>query len=252
MKKSYLLLLLAATIGFTACKKEEEITPGDKGTLTLEMEHVFGSNEFELNAANYYTTAAGEQVKFSTFKYYVSNIVLTKSDGSTWVQPESYYLVNAADAASTMLSIADVPAGDYTGVTFTIGVDSTRNVSGAQTGALSTTNGMFWSWNSGYIFLKAEGECPQSSDSSFVYHIGGYAGANKAQRIVNLSFNGAQSQVRKGASPQVHLSVDVANFFNGTTNLVVANGSMLMMPGAGAAAIADRYQNMFEFEHVHN
>lgn len=253
MKKFNAILLLAAIVAFSACKKDnDDVNPADKGVLKVEFEHLFGTDEFELNSANYYTTAAGEQVKFTTLKYFVSNVVLTKSDGSTWTQPESYYLIDNSDAASTLISIADVPAGDYTGISFMLGVDSTRNVSGAQTGALSTASGMFWTWNSGYIFLKAEGECPQSMDSTFIYHIGGFSGPDKAQRTVNLSFNGAQAQIRKDATPQVHVAVNVANFFNGTTNLVVANNSMLMMPGATAAEIADRYQDMFEFEHIHN
>lgn len=252
MKKINILLFLAALVAFTACKDDDDNTPTGNGTLNVELEHSFGADAFELNSANFYTTAAGEQVKFNTLKYYISNVVLTKSDGTTWVQPESYYLVDASNAASTMLNIADVPSADYTAITFTLGVDSTRNISGAQTGALSVANGMFWTWNSGYIFFKAEGESPQSVDNNFIYHIGGFSGANKAQRTITLDFAGAKAEVRKDAAPQIHLSVDVANFFNGTTNLVIANNSNMMMPGAGAAAIADRYQNMFEFEHIHN
>lgn len=252
MKKYNLILFIAAILAFSACKKDDTVDPNDKGTLNIELEHNFGADALALNSANYYTTAAGEQVKLSTLKYYVSNIVLTKSDGTTWAQPESYYLVDFSNDASTMLALTNVPAGDYKAISFMLGVDSLRNVSGAQTGALSVANGMFWTWNSGYIFFKAEGECPQSMDSTFVYHIGGFSGANKAQRTVSLDFGTARSEVRKGTAPQIHLSVDVANFFNGTPNLVIANNNMLMMPGAEAAAIADRYQHMFEFEHVHN
>jgi hypothetical protein len=109
MKKINILLFLAALVAFSACKDDDN-TPTGNGTLNIELEHNFGADAFELNSANYYTTAAGEQVKLSTLKYYVSNIVLTKSDGTTWAQPESYYLVDASNAASTMLNIADLEA----------------------------------------------------------------------------------------------------------------------------------------------
>ena len=98
-----------------------------------------------------------DSLNFSTFKYYVSNFKLKKSDGSYWVHPESYFLVDLSNSESLELSFSDIPAGVYTDLVFTLGVDSLSNVDGAQTGALSVANEMFWSWNSGYIMLKAEG-----------------------------------------------------------------------------------------------
>jgi hypothetical protein len=65
----------------------------------------------------------------------------------------------------------NVPAGTYTGMYLTMGVDSARNVSGAQEGALDPANGMFWSWTSGYIMIKAEGLSPQGAGGSFTYHL---------------------------------------------------------------------------------
>ncbi len=253
MKKLSFVLFLAAMVALSACKKDDENNDMDgTGQFKIELEHTFGANAFELNSANFYTTGSGETVKFSMLKYYVSNIVLTKSDGTTWVQPDSYYLVDAENPASTILTIGNVPAGDYTSMSFVLGVDSTRNVSGAQTGALSTANGMFWSWNSGYIFFKAEGECPQSGTGNFTYHIGGFSGANNALRTINIDFTGAKAEVRKDAASQAHIAVDVAQAFDANPALVIANTNMIHMPGAGAAQMSSRYQNMFEFEHIHN
>ncbi|WP_316930094.1 MbnP family protein, partial [Hymenobacter sp. IS2118] len=48
--------------------------------------------------------------------------------------------------ASQLLALKDIPVGDYQSVSFTVGVDSARNVAGAQTGALDPNNGMFWTW----------------------------------------------------------------------------------------------------------
>lgn len=249
MKKFNIILFLAALVSFSACK-DNEVDPNDKGALRIELEHTFGTSPLALGTT--YTTSQDEELSLTTFKYYVSNVVLTKTDNSTWAQPESYYLVDASSPASTMLEISDVPVGDYKSVTFTIGVDSLRNVSGAQTGALSTENGMFWSWNSGYIFFKAEGASPQAMDGNFVYHVGGFSGANNALRTVTLNFDGSQAEVRKDAVPQVHVGVDAAQAFNSAPALLIANTAMIHMPGAAASEMATRYQNMFEFEHIHN
>lgn len=250
MKKLNILLFIAALVAFSACKKDDDMD--GTGMFKVEFEHSFGADAFELNGANFYTTASGEQVKFSMLKYYVSNIVLTKSDGTTWVAPDSYYLIDLSAPASTIIQVGNVPAGDYTSMTFLLGVDSTRNVSGAQTGALSTANGMFWSWNSGYIFFKAEGECPQSGMGNFTYHVGGFSGANNALRTVTIDFAGAKAEVRKDAASQAHIAVDIAQAFNASPALVIATTDMIHMPGADAVAMSGRYQQMFEFEHIHN
>lgn len=250
MKKLALLLLLAATT-FTACKKDDEPDPTQTGAMYIELEHVFGPSAFVLNSADYYVTANGDSVKFSLLKYYISNIKLTKSDNTVWTQPDSYYLYDAASPKN--LEITGIPEGDYTAIEFTVGVDSARNVSGAQTGALDPANGMFWSWNTGYIFFKAEGTSPSASmGGDFTYHVGGYKGDNKAQRTISLSFNGAQALVRKDVAPELHLSVDMADFFNQPTNLDIATLSMVHMAGADAAGLANRYANIFHYEHIHN
>jgi hypothetical protein len=51
---------------------------------------------------------------------------------------------------------------DITGIRFLLGVDSARNVSGIQTGALDPARGMFWTWNSGYVMAKIEGSSPSA------------------------------------------------------------------------------------------
>lgn len=253
----YFTLVLLATTLFIGCDKDETTPPdGNKtGIFKLELEHVFASQGFQLNSTNPFTTENNEQVTFTTFKYFVSNIKLQSANG-TWVQPESYYLIDIANGAKPVLTLNNVPENDYTAIEFMIGVDSTRNVSGAQTGALATTTGMFWTWNSGYIFLKAEGTSPQANGGNFVYHVGGFGGANKTQRLVNISFGSTKAIVREDAAPQAHLMVDVAKLFNGaagtTDNWDISAVSEFMMPGQDASRMANNYQTMFAFDHLHN
>lgn len=60
--------------------------------------------------------------------------------------------------------VGTVPAGDYTGVRFKIGVPESRN-HGNQATAPSPLNleGMFWSWTTGYKFLRLD-VAPMHSD----------------------------------------------------------------------------------------
>jgi hypothetical protein len=262
MKISQFLLTLALGLYlsiFTSCKKDEPTpaTPtSSPGKVELRVEHIFGAEDipFTINSVDYFLTALGDSVKFSTFKYYISNIELIKSDGSTYKQSESYYLVDAANEASNKLEIPNVPPADYTGVRFLLGVDSTRNVSGVQEGALSPANGMFWTWNSGYIFNKAEGISPQISGmgNSFILHVGGFTGANKALQNKTISFNGEKLTVNGTREAEIHLTVDVKEYFSAENPIQLATTNMAMMPTETTRKISENYRNMFAFEHLHN
>lgn len=72
-------------------------------------------------------------VKINNAIYIISNIVLTKTDGSTYTVPksQSYFFVNEADVASTILNLPNIPAGNYNKVTFGIGVDQAQFDAGA-------------------------------------------------------------------------------------------------------------------------
>jgi hypothetical protein len=147
-----------------------------------------------------------------------------------------------------------VPFGNYKAIEFMIGVDSTRNVSGAQTGALDVSNGMFWDWNSGYIMAKFEGTSPQSSASgnNLKFHIGGFSGVNNSLKTVSPSFNGDTAKVSSTITPGIHLSNNLLEWFQSPTVIDFSTTNVIMMPGAQAKTIADNYADMFTVEHIHN
>jgi hypothetical protein len=250
-QSSFFFTLLAATSLLTSCEKNNAEPEAGVGTLELEMDHVVGSIPLTLNTTTY-NTGLGDQFTVNTFRYYLSNIKLQKADGTEYVQPESYYLVNQADEASRHLTLTDVPVGDYTGLTFTIGVDSARNVSGVQQGALAPSD-MFWTWNSGYIYVKLEGTSPQARTGGLVFHIGGFQSSNNTIRTVAPSLNGKSILVRKDHTPEVHFKVDVLKMFVGPNPVRFAELSNTM-GGPNSVRVANNYSapdGMFRVDHIH-
>ncbi len=243
---------LAILLNISACKKDKVDTDTPStGNVKIEFENKWGAGtDFELNTTHIHPTL-NHDLKISTLKYYVSNIKLKKADGSWWAAPESYYLVDASNASSLILDVPNVPTGDYKELSYMIGVDSVRNTSGAQTGALATSNGMFWSWMSGYIFFKCEGNSSNSTASmgSFTYHVGGFSGANSALKTINIPFQMHTLTTTPAATPQIHITTDVSKLF-GAVNVSTANN--VQMPGANAAALASQFATAFELEHIHN
>ena len=257
LSKYFLLLFALGSVTFSACKKDEEDeTPQPDPTPTvssmrLEMEHVFGGANFTLNTP--FVTAGGDTLNFNLFRYYISNLVLVKTDGSEYKVPESYYLVDQSVPTSRLITISDIPVAEYKGFRFMLGVDSTRNVSGTQTGALDPANNMFWSWNSGYIFLKAEGTSPQITDmgGAFTYHLGGFRTTNntRAYQTFSHTFSGEVMSIKPNAIPQIHMKVDLRALFNGVS---VASNPMTHMPGATAVSMMQNFASGVEYEHLHN
>ena len=245
-----LLLALAATVfPLTSCDQDNTSPAQSTGDLAIEMENVVGNAPLALNTGTY-TTEAGDHFTVTTFNYYISNIRLQKADGGEFAQPESYYLVKESDAGSRRFTIPNVPTGDYTGITFTIGVDSARNVSGAQTGALDPSNTMFWSWNTGYIFLKLEGTSPESPSKALVFHVGGFRKPYNAVRTVSPSFNGKTVMVRTGPTPTIYLRANVLKLFTGMRFADASSTSH--SAGAGAVRAANNYSaGMFTVDRIH-
>jgi len=219
-----------------------------EGTVTVEMSHVWGMSQapFALNTELIHPMT-NDTLTYSTFRYYISNFELKSSDGTWWKHPESYFLVDADNPSSMNLSLTGVPEGTYTDIRYVMGVDSTRNVSGAQTGALSTTNSMFWSWSTGYIMIKAEGASPNSSSGNFTYHLGGFSGANNIVTTKEHSFGGTLSVTETG-SPKVKLSANAARMFHSYGS--VSNGAMVHMPGANAVVLADGFYGGVNFVEI--
>jgi hypothetical protein len=254
---SLLLGLSLAALTFGGCNNNDPEPAVQTGEMSIEMEHLVGSTALKLSTTptTYdYATPSGEQFNVTTFRYYVSNIKLQRADGTEYVQPDSYYLVDEAKPAFKTLVLKNVPVGDYTGLSFMVGVDAPHNTAGAQQGVLAPSD-MFWSWTSGYIFLKMEGYSPTAPSATHFmqFHIGGFEGSDNALRTITPTVPaGVKMLVRTDHFPEVHMKVDLLKMFTGTTTVQFSNFAIPHGPGANAAKVATNYAaGMFQFDHVH-
>ncbi len=247
LSKYSLILAATAILGLDSCKRDKDPEPGPAvpvyGSVNGKINYVFGTDmvPWQLNKL-YIHPKTGDSLTFTNFRFFISNFKLKKADGTWWTQPESYYLIDAKTAAESSFSIPNVPEGEYTAVQYTMGIDSLHNVSGAQTGALTLSSGMFWDWNSGYIMLKAEGDSPNSPTGKFALHLGGFSGTNNIVTIKTAEF-GKTVKVTNGTTPTMTLTVNPARLWH--TSPSVATLSVIHMPGAEAVTMAkDFYDNV--------
>ncbi len=188
-----------------------------------------------------YQNAFGEAYQLTRLKYYISNLGLLGKQPAQ--AAPSVYLINAAQEDSIELKLK---AGIYDSLAFTLGVDSIYNCSGAQDGALDPLNGMFWSWNSGYVFFKMEGYSAASTADlqRIEHHVGGYLGAHKASARVAIHLE-KPLLIKEHSGPVIEVTLDLDKYWKGKNDLTIASNALIMAPGPLAIKSAENFAGMF-------
>lgn len=208
--------------------------------IHIEFKHMVGNKPlilFEETYTNYFN----EPFTVNKFKYYISNIILKGQNNTLKLNLEPK-LIDEADSSSKQITI---PKPNFTiiAIEFTIGVDSSYNVTGIQAGDLDPLKGMYWTWNSGYIFAKLEGQSDSSKAPShyFSYHIGGYKITDYAVRKIVIPIK----QKSLGDINFINVAADILQWFNAKHAIQIAKNSICHQQGQLAMNLADNYSNMF-------
>jgi hypothetical protein len=260
MKTNQLILSTIASLALvaTSCKKDNTTTPAAEdtsaGEVTLKFVNKVNNSDLVLSTATnkvWYTNQNADSFTVTKFNYYITNIKMVAEDGSTFAEPESYHLIQQNDLASQNFTIKNIPAKKYVSINYMIGVDSLRNVSGAQTGALDPIKDMFWTWSSGYIFVKFEGNSPSSTSpsKSLVFHIGGYK--DQFIGIKNNTVNLPIATAISGSNNKtITFKTEVNELFKNPQKIDFAILNFAMAPSANTKKIADNYVDMISISAV--
>jgi hypothetical protein len=185
------------------------------------------------------------------FKYYVSAIRVSgeraEREGGESVSGreeevllKEAHLVDEGDSSSLVLHLS-TDLGDMRTISFVVGVDSLANTGGVQGGDLDPMLGMFWTWNTGYVYARLEGESDSAHSPAhrFTWDIGGYKDPSNALRTVTLTLGGA------GDKKIICITADVLKWFDGKSPVHLVSSPGCHQPGALAMRIADNYSTMF-------
>ena len=277
-------LLFLPLILLTGCKKEEVVDTKQPGTVEIEFDNIALINNVPIQlqlaspgSTEYpYENAMGQQFNINLLRYFISKIELTGPNGESFTDPVSaaaagtkgYYLIDESDVNSQFVQLKDVPAGTYTKLTFTLGVD----VDGVQEGAVGgildpATNHMFWNWNSGYIAVKMEGQADASnggvsgtetleggSDHGIAYHVGGWKDIPNSAFVYNnkrMSFDfDVDLKVERLEQPHVHMYFDVLKLFSGVNSVDFTGNHNIHKPIDGVP-VAENMEHAFQYDHIH-
>lgn len=229
MRAVWTVAILA--MGWMACGDEGTDTPAAQDVpYELRFEGLVDGEAFSCGGT-YNLGTAGTPSQFTDFKLYVSSLELLKADGTAvplvldndgkW-QDGRVALLDFEDATGACLNgNADVnasvkgkaPEGDYNGVRFVLGVPFERNhADAAAAGAPLNLTSMFWSWQSGYKFLRVDGK---ADNGGFRVHLGSTACTMGANDLVESCGNPNRPTVTLDAFDPAtdKVAVDIGQLF---------------------------------------
>lgn len=183
----------------------------------------------------YFSSILKDSLRVDLLKFYVSNIKLLKSE-TIVASIDGYYLIDMQNKKS--ISFSSNEKIDFDSISFEIGVDSATHELGAMDGDLDPTKGMYWTWQSGYIFFKMEGSMNllKSNKGLFTYHIGGYN--QMFPTIKKLTFPTRPTK-------DIHILLDIDRFLEKWNCVLVPE---IMSPSAKASEFSNLYKNLFSIK----
>lgn len=186
----------------------------------------FGKEKLVSN--KFYHLNSKDSIEISSVKFYVSNIIALNKTKTVWQDSIKYHLVDVLNGKALLFQI---PSGiTFTQIKFNLGIDSITNVSGALSGDLDPTKGMYWTWQSGYINFKLEGSsnvCP-TRHNEFQFHLGGY----------QYPFNSLQTIfLQAQSSSTIYINMDIYKIIQ-SINLSTTNH--MMSPSKEAVLFSEK------------
>lgn len=246
------LLMLGSITFFATCKKDDDKTNNNNttanGKLLFHLHTNIADTEAEYGdkAAN----ADGRMMTLSLAQLYISGVKLIKTDGSSININNAYLLVKTGEE---QYLVGDAPAGNYTTVSFNVGIDADANKIDPSTqpasSVLSPQNPSMWfgATDKGYIFVNVAGTIDTSANKNgvanypFSYKIGSDA-LLKTVTMPTKSFTISPDQAQ-----EVHLVADYSMLLNGL-NLKTENMNATYYNQNLAAKVAGNIPQMFRYE----
>ena len=195
-----------------------------------------------------YQNPFGETFRLDKFKFYLGRVSFEGAQLlHTTHKRSGYFLIDFSDSLTTQI-VLESPGESFSALGFQIGIDSTDQVRGAQTGALDPIHGMFWTWNSGYQSFKLEGSSPESGEPAHMmaYHIGGYRSPFKAIRQLRLNSSSGKGPVAGHDIPElIEIPLELDSFFTSRLQIRIRQMPAVMTIGDTARMISENFATCF-------
>lgn len=198
--------------------------------VKLKITPLFNNQSITKNT--WYVSSQKDSIQFTKLKFYLTDFQVKSIKGEINTIDHSNYLIDIFKPETLEILLNTVSFNNGDKLSFNLGVSSVINTTGAHSGALDPSNGMFWSWQSGYINFKIEGISPSSKtrQNKFQFHIGGYQPPYNTIRRFDFVLNKHTTE----------LNLKLEKFFEGAK---LAVNNQVMIPGEKASKLATVFFN---------
>jgi len=208
------IFFLILIIGLLSCNGDDD----KKGDINLRFHLLYDGQPMEM-FKEYPYPGTNEAFYLSRLSFYMSDVSISNGSTDKNIFDLDYLNLTAAFPGNIPTNgypfrIADAPVGEYTHLTFNIGIPKASNAkSPAQypAGHILSFPAEYWdSWKS-YVFFKTEGSikfkdnAPDETD--FALHLGG----DEALRKISLN---KVFTVKDGKTTDIDITLDVKKYFN--------------------------------------
>lgn len=179
---------------------------------TISFIPLFNESSFETDKKYSFLE---DSTSISTLKFYISNIQLLQDSLIVYSEKKLGHLIDFKKENPYQLYLNSVKEVEFNQLYFQLGIDSTTNMDGVKSNDLDPSNGMYWTWQSGYINYKMEGTskiCP-ARKNSFQFHIGGYQYPYNSLQKVTISTNTIENINLYFDLEELLLKIDISSTF---------------------------------------
>ena len=260
-----ILIALLLSFFFFSCHKEKPIDP----TPTTPIDHGHVVFKFAFNVDSLpaiwdslmYYNAAGNHYQVNNVQYFISDVTLHKSDGtSKLITSNSIYYIDSDIPSTLTWNVSDdIPIGSYNSISFTFGIDSIQNISNIFVNP--PENAMFWpeQMGGGYHMMKLNGKYEHTVDTvpNFNTHIGnGMVISGPDTTYVNNSFvaslPSSSFTLTKDATKEIQIVMNIDSWYK--TPIIYDHnvyGGAIMNNQAAMGIIVQNGFDVFTIGYIH-
>lgn len=219
---------LLAALALAGCDDD-----GGDAPITLTFEARIGDAPFACDAVFTGVGSSGAEVRPLDFRLYLHDLTLIRADGERvpltvdddgeW-QRDGVALLDFEDATGTCATGSSgtnalvrgrAPAGEYTGVAFTVGLPEAMNHLDAATAAAPlNSQGLWWSWAGGYKYMRLD--LASTNQPAFYFHLGATACGGDPAAGFTCKYPNLATVTLEGMTPgQDTIVIDGAAVFAG-------------------------------------
>ena len=178
-----------------------------------------------------------DSLQLNTLRFYVHGVALSDQGNQVWTSGNNHFLVDALKDNRFSIELSLPEHLKYDELSFVVGVDSSLQVNGAHSGVLDPMEGMYWTWQSGYIHWKLEADAKIGGRrETITWHVGGYRQPFNTLRKVSIPVVSGEARMKIG--------IDVFSLLVDRQSNV---DYTIMSPSKQAMHLADQFQNAFRW-----